>query len=75
MDQNHALLAEMGVSCEPLDALVTAARSGGALGAKLSGAGRGGNIIALVTSETKGDVERAVRQAGAVSVLHTVVEG
>ena len=41
MDENHALLQEIGVSCPELDALVAAALSAGALGAKLSGAGRG----------------------------------
>ena len=49
MDENHALLQEIGVSCPELDALVAAARAAGALGAKLSGGGRGGNMIALVT--------------------------
>ena len=39
MDENHALLQEIGVSCPELDALVAAALSAGALGAKLSGAG------------------------------------
>ena len=47
MDENHALLQEIGVSCPELDALVAAARAAGALGAKLSGGGRGGNMIAL----------------------------
>ncbi len=47
MDDNHALLSELGVSCAELDALCEAARKAGALGAKLSGGGRGGNMIAL----------------------------
>lgn len=47
MDENHALLSELGVSCPELDALCEAARKAGALGAKLSGGGRGGNMIAL----------------------------
>ena len=47
MDQNHALLQQMTVSSPELDKLVQAARGAGALGAKLSGGGRGGNMIAL----------------------------
>jgi mevalonate kinase len=74
MDENHARLAEMGVSSDRLEGLVAAARQAGAQGAKLSGAGRGGNIIALVTAETAGPVGQALRQAGAVGLLQTVVE-
>lgn len=47
MDDNHTLLCDLGVSCAELDALCEAARKAGALGAKLSGGGRGGNMIAL----------------------------
>ncbi len=47
MDQNHDLLRNMTVSSPELEQLVEAARDGGALGAKLSGGGRGGNMIAL----------------------------
>ena len=49
MDENHALLHRMGVSSHELERLVSAARAAGAMGAKLSGAGRGGNMIALAT--------------------------
>ncbi len=73
MDQNHVLLQEMGVSCPELDTLVAAARSAGALGAKLSGAGRGGNMIALVTAETAETVADALRAAGATQVIVTEV--
>lgn len=73
MDENHTLLQQLGVSCPELDCLVQAAREGGALGAKLSGAGWGGNIIALVTEETRGRVDMMLRLAGAVNVIITEV--
>ncbi len=73
MDRNHALLQQMGVSSPQLDRLVGAAHEGGALGAKLSGAGWGGNMIALVTEETQSRVELMLRLAGAVRVLVTEV--
>ncbi|WP_336037879.1 mevalonate kinase [Halobacterium yunchengense] len=47
MDFNHGLLSALGVSSRSLDSLVWAARDGGALGAKLTGAGGGGCIVAL----------------------------
>jgi len=47
MDFNHGLLAALGVSARSLDAMVWAARDAGALGAKLTGAGGGGCIVAL----------------------------
>jgi len=72
MDQGHALLAEIGVSCPELDALVAAAREAGALGAKLSGAGRGGHIIALAPSRRSvAAIEAACRRAGAVETCRT----
>jgi mevalonate kinase len=51
MNANHAALQRLGVSCAELDALCAAALRAGALGAKLSGGGRGGNIIALARDE------------------------
>lgn len=51
MDANHALLQELTVSCQELDDLVLAARDAGALGAKMSGTGRGGLMIALTPTE------------------------
>jgi mevalonate kinase len=73
MDQNHTMLQEIGVSCPELDALVAAARGAGALGAKLSGAGRGGNMIALVTEATASQVADVLRAAGAVNVIVSTV--
>ncbi|GAB4192678.1 MAG: mevalonate kinase [Roseiflexaceae bacterium] len=73
LDENHTLLQEIGVSSPELDRLVVAARQGGALGAKLSGAGWGGVMLALVTDATSAAVAEALRAAGAVRVLETTV--
>jgi len=73
MNENHRLLQLMGVSSPELKGLVEAAREGGALGAKLSGAGRGGNIIALVTQETRSRVDMMLRLAGAKDIIVTEV--
>ena len=73
MTSNHALLKELGVSCAELDRLVVAAMSAGALGAKLSGGGRGGNMIALVMPNEESMVAAALRQAGATQTLFTEI--
>jgi len=51
MDSNHYLLAALGVSTPALDAGCHLARALGALGAKLTGAGGGGCIIALAADD------------------------
>ncbi len=51
MNFNHGLLSALGVSARSLDTMVWAAREAGALGAKLTGAGGGGCIVALDRSE------------------------
>lgn len=73
MNENHTLLCDLTVSCPELDHLVQAATSAGALGAKLSGSGRGGNLIALVTAETAQPVTAALLAAGAKRVLQTTL--
>ncbi|MEM2888156.1 MAG: mevalonate kinase [Candidatus Bathyarchaeia archaeon] len=64
MNINHALLYAIGVSNEPLDKLVYAARKAGASGAKITGAGGGGCIVALATSECVQNVKEAIELAG-----------
>jgi mevalonate kinase len=51
MDFNHGLLSALGVSSRTLDAMVWGAREADALGAKLTGAGGGGCIVALDESD------------------------
>ncbi|MCS7282752.1 MAG: mevalonate kinase [Anaerolineae bacterium] len=73
MNENHRLLQEMGVSAPVLDRLVDAARRAGALGAKLSGAGRGGNVVALVEADAAGCVAKGLKEAGARRVWQSTV--
>jgi mevalonate kinase len=64
MNINHALLYAIGVSDESLEWLVTAARKAGALGAKLTGAGGGGCMIALARNEKLENVMESIQRAG-----------
>ena len=63
MDQNHTFLQELTVSCKELDDLVVAAREAGAIGAKMTGTGRGGLCIALTpTPEIQCEVASALEK-------------
>ncbi len=73
MSANHAVLQEMTVSSPELDRLVGAAVDAGALGAKMSGAGRGGNMVALVPLEAEEAVRTALSANGAHTVLTTIL--
>lgn len=75
MDANQALLERLDVSSPLLERLIVAARQAGALGAKLSGGGRGGNIIALVDARVGEAVCDALHAAGARRVLVTQIGG
>ncbi|HFI0834966.1 mevalonate kinase [Streptococcus suis] len=66
MSRAHVLLQKLGVSDPSLDKLVSLAQTHGALGAKLTGGGRGGCMIALVKTEQKAqELARILAQAGA----------
>jgi mevalonate kinase len=74
MTENHAHLKQLTVSSNELDVLVQAALDAGALGAKLSGGGRGGSMIALLQGSDQSDkVRNALLKAGALRVFETVV--
>ena len=73
MNENQSILRQMGVSSPELETLVEAALSAGALGAKLSGAGRGGSMIALVAPEVSAEVTQALLRAGAVGTIVTEI--
>ncbi|RIY18388.1 mevalonate kinase [Bifidobacteriaceae bacterium WP012] len=66
MTRAHRILADLGVSTPQLDKLVRAALDHGALGAKLTGGGGGGCVIALADTEAAAErVSAALRSAGA----------
>ena len=71
MNANQVALRKMGVSSPKLDYLIDAALFAGAYGSKLSGGGRGGNIIALVAKNQAEEIAAAIRHAGAVSTIIT----
>lgn len=63
MNENHTLCQELTVSCKESDALCAAAIEAGALGAKMSGTGRGGLMLALTpTEETQNAVAEALEK-------------
>ena len=64
MDFNQEYLRDLGVSSERLESLIVTAKQAGAYGAKLSGAGGGDCMLALVSSDTRSSVEDAIRQTG-----------
>jgi mevalonate kinase len=64
MNQNQEILKDLGVSTPQLDKMISVAREAGAYGAKLSGAGGGDCMIALVSDEKKLAVESAIARAG-----------
>ncbi len=67
MNINHGLLASLGVSSRELEELVYAANgAGGALGAKLTGAGGGGCMISLPGAAGVEPLMVALRQARGV---------
>jgi galactokinase/mevalonate kinase-like predicted kinase len=67
MNENHALVRELGGSGEPNERLIAAALAAGAPGAKLAGAGDGGTIVALWPPPDAGPLEAALRRAGATA--------
>ena len=76
MTHSHSILRELGVSSAELDRLVETAVEKGGVGAKLTGAGRGGAMIALLGPAT--DEERLsaeLRLAGAQEIYSTPLGG
>jgi mevalonate kinase len=75
MNENHALLQQIGVSCDELDELVDLARDNGAIGAKMTGTGRGGYMVALTPGkELQERVAVAIKRKG-FDALRTTIGG
>ena len=75
MDENHSLLREIEVSSPELEKLCEIAKENGALGAKLTGAGGGGFMIALAENgEIQERIAKAFESAG-FEALKTIIGG
>ncbi len=75
MDEAHGSLNRLGVGSDELDRLVGAARRGGALGAKLTGGGLGGCVVALSRAEDVDRLEYELQRAGSHGTWTTTLEG
>jgi mevalonate kinase len=65
MNENHSLLQQIEVSSKELDMLVDLARKQGAFGAKLTGGGGGGCMVALTPGkDLQGKVVSAIKHLG-----------
>ncbi len=80
MDESQSLLEKLTISNDFLDLLIQTAKDTGALGAKLTGGGRGGCMIALAQTKTKAqEISQALEDAGAAETwiqglgVHTYV--
>ena len=60
MNVNHGLLSALGVSIAKLDTMVHASRGSGAYGAKLTGAGGGGCMMAIADAQNIRSIEKAI---------------
>jgi mevalonate kinase len=69
LNRNHELLIQLGVSHPRLNELCATARQAGALGAKLSGAGGGGVMVALTLPAQRASIKKALERAGAKQVF------
>ncbi|WP_124443592.1 mevalonate kinase [Streptomyces sp. NL15-2K] len=71
----HELLRAAGLSTDRIDALVAAALTAGSFGAKITGGGMGGCVIALTRAEQAREVTRQLREAGAVQTWAVPLRG
>jgi mevalonate kinase len=72
MNLNQLILERIGVSCPELEALNQAALEAGAYGAKLSGSGGGGIMVALVAPDRSEQVAAAIAKAGGKPIVAPV---
>jgi len=69
MNMNHALLDALGVGHPQLSRLVLASRSAGAFGAKITGAGGGGCMVALCAKQVRHRVAQAIQSCDARAIV------
>jgi mevalonate kinase len=72
MDMNHALLEVLGVGHPQLAKMVLAARNAGAFGAKITGAGGGGCMVALCPKPIKNRIASAIEACEARAIVTAI---
>ena len=76
MNINHGILASLGVSISKLDLLVHASRMAGAFGAKLTGAGGGGCMIAVSEEKNLENIAKSIRRCrGVPHIINVTYDG
>jgi mevalonate kinase len=73
MNRNQDLLRALDVSSPEIERLLRSALDAGAVGGKLSGGGRGGNVMIYMGDRDPGAIMQALLQAGAAGVLATTI--
>jgi mevalonate kinase len=68
MNENHMLLQQLGVSNKEIDCMINICIKNGASGAKITGAGGGGSIIALVPNDYKTKIISEIKRNGYESI-------
>lgn len=69
LSQNHNYLREIGISSPHLEELIEVAGQAGAFGAKLTGAGMGGGMLAFAPLDTLSSIANALSKANAKQVF------
>ncbi|MFH0832575.1 MAG: mevalonate kinase [Candidatus Aenigmatarchaeota archaeon] len=65
MDKNQELLRQITVSCHEIEEIVSIAKNNGALGAKLTGTGRGGLVISLASNREEAEkISKTIENKG-----------
>jgi mevalonate kinase len=75
MDKNHSLLKEMNLSCREAEEIIKTAKENGAFGAKITGTGRGGYVIALTPGKDLQDKVAEKIESKGYRVLKTSIGG
>jgi len=75
MTENHSLLIDMDMSHETLDSMCQSARENGALGAKVTGGGRGGYMVSLTPGAELQDRVAAGFERSGYKVIRAVIGG
>ena len=73
MTENQKVLVDMGLSHDTIDFLCSLALGNGALGAKVTGGGRGGHMVALAPDKERQEkIARAIEKEGYTVIRATI---